>query len=76
VKPVVDPLDLERLPEVASRVEQQLSRLGLAPQIVLDPLVVRENVVRRLDGHVLNVALWGIAIHFVVGRATAGISPV
>ena len=61
VKPVVDALDLERLPEVASRVEQELSRLSLAPKIVLDPLVMRENVVRRLDGHVPNVALYGIS---------------
>jgi hypothetical protein len=61
VKPVVNALDLERLPEVARGVEEQLSGLGLAPQIVLDLLVVRENVVRRLDGHVPNVALWGIS---------------
>jgi hypothetical protein len=54
VKPVVDALDLERLPEVASGVEQELSRLGLAPQIVLDALVVCEDVVWRLDRHVLK----------------------
>jgi hypothetical protein len=60
VKAVVNALDLERLAEVASRVEQELSRLGLAPQIVLDLLVVGENVVRRLGGHVLNVSLCGI----------------
>ena len=58
VKPVVNTFDLERLPEVASRVEQKLSRLGLSPQIVLDPLLVSKNLVRRLDGHVINVALW------------------
>src|SRR5207302_7297490 len=59
VKPVVNALDLERLPEVTSRVEQELSRLGLAAQIVLDPLVVRDNIVGPLGWHVLNVALWG-----------------
>src|SRR3954452_1767844 len=59
VKPVVHALDLERLPEVASRVEKELSGLGLAPEIVLDPLVVGDNVVGRLDGHVLNVPLCG-----------------
>jgi hypothetical protein len=60
MKPVVNALDLERLPEVASRVEQQLSRLGLAPQIVLDSLVVGDDVIGRLNGHVLNVARYGI----------------
>src|SRR5437588_826650 len=50
VKPVVNALDLERLPEVASPVEQKLSRLGLAPQVVLDALVVGDNVVGRLGG--------------------------
>jgi hypothetical protein len=54
MKPVVNALDLERLPEVASRIEQKLSRLGLAPQIVLDPLVVCEDVVRRFGGHVFK----------------------
>ena len=68
VKPVVNALDLERLPEVASRVEQELSRLSLAPQIVLDPLVVRENVVGRLDGHVLNVSLCGAGENLRCGR--------
>jgi hypothetical protein len=60
VKPVVDALDLERLPEVASRVEQQLSGLGFAPQIVLDLLVVGQNVVRRLEGRMFALELWGI----------------
>jgi hypothetical protein len=59
VKPVVDALDLERFAEVACRVE--LCRCGLVREIVLDPLVVGEDVVGRLGGHVFNVALWRIA---------------
>jgi hypothetical protein len=69
VKPVVDALDLERLPEVASRVEQQLSRLSLAPQIVLDPLVVGKNIVRRLHRHVFSVELCGIGEKAARGSA-------
>ena len=60
VKPVVDALDLERLTEVASCVEEELGRLGLAPQVVFDLLVVGEDVVGRLDRHLLNVALCGV----------------
>jgi hypothetical protein len=43
VKTVANALDLERLAELASRVEQQLSRLSLAPRIVLDPLVAAKT---------------------------------
>ena len=41
-------LDLEGLAEIASCVEEKLRGLGLAPQIVLDALVVSGNVVGRL----------------------------
>jgi hypothetical protein len=60
VKPVEDTLDLERLPEVASRVEQQLSRLGLAAEVVLHLLLVSPDVVGRLDGHVLSLELCAV----------------
>jgi hypothetical protein len=35
---------------------------------VLDPLLVRENVAGRLDGHVLNVAPCGICGRRLGGR--------